>query len=116
MSSNFREGDNLITQIEESVDTGDSKVTKLFVFTDNLVSESLFYKVTFKKPLMFELVLRLHQVYMRGELILHVIHITCTQMIEAGIDGLSRENILRGVMRGINPLQFFPLDQGAVVS
>ena len=45
--SNFQGGDNLITQIEESVDSGDSKVTKLFVFTDNLVFESVFYKGTF---------------------------------------------------------------------
>ena len=94
---------------------GELKGVELFVFTDNLVSESLFYKVTLKKPLMFELVLRLHQVYMRGELILHVIHITCTQMIEAGIDGLSRGNNLGDVTRVINHLHFVPLYQGAVM-
>ena len=37
---------------------------ELFVFTDNLVFESLFYKGKSKIPLLFELVLRLHKVQM----------------------------------------------------
>ena len=37
---------------------------ELFVFTDNLVFESLFYKGESKIPLLFELVLRLHKVQM----------------------------------------------------
>ena len=45
---------------------------------------------------MFKLVLRLHQVQMRGELILHVVYIAGTQMIETGIDGLSREKTWEG--------------------
>ena len=35
-------------------------------------------------------------------------------MIEAGIDSLSRENNFVGMMRGVNPLQFFLLDKVAV--
>ena len=34
-------------------------------------------------------------------------------MIEAVIDGLSRGNNLGVVMRGLEPLQFFPLGEGA---
>ena len=70
--------------------SGELKGVELFVLTDNLVFESVLYKGTLKSPLLFELVLRLHQVQMRGELILHVIHIAGTHMIEAGIDCLSR--------------------------
>ena len=33
-------------------------------------------------------------------------------MIEAGIYCLSRGNNLGGMMRGLEPLQFFPLDKG----
>ena len=51
---------------------------------------------------------------MRGELILHVIHITGNRMIEAGIDSLSRESKLGGVMRGLHPFQFFLLYQGEI--
>ena len=56
--------------------------------------KSVFYKETSKIPLLFELVLRLHQVQMRGELILHVIHIKGTIIIEAGIYGFSSGNNL----------------------
>ena len=51
---------------------------------------------------------------MRGELILHVIHITGNRMIEAGIDSLSRESKLGGVMRGLHPFLFFLLYQGEI--
>ena len=34
-------------------------------------------------------------------------------MIEAVIDGLSRGNNMGGMTRGLNPLKFVPLDEGA---
>ena len=35
-------------------------------------------------------------------------------MTEAGIDGLSRgDNLGKGVIKGLYPLRFVPLDQGA---
>ena len=46
---------------------------------------------------------------MRGNLILHVIHITGTSIIESGINGLSRVNNLVVMMRGLNPIQFLQL-------
>ena len=75
---------------------GELKGMELFVFTDNLVFESVLYKGTSKTPLMFELILRLHQVHMRAELTLHVIHISGTRIIEAGIDGISRGETWEG--------------------
>ena len=48
---------------------------------------------------------------MRGYLIQHVVHITGPIMIESGIDGLARTNTTRGLIRGLNPLQFSPLDK-----
>ena len=44
ISSNFIEGGNLTTQIEESVASGELKGVELFVFTDNVMFESVFYK------------------------------------------------------------------------
>ena len=41
---------------------------------------------------------------MREELTLHIIHIAGTRIIEAGIDGLYRGNILGVMMRGLNLL------------
>ena len=54
---------------------------ELFVFTYNRVFKSVFYKGVSKTPLLFELVIGLHQVHTRGEFILHVVHIAETIMI-----------------------------------
>ena len=79
---------------------------ELFALKDNLVVGNAFYRNTSKIPLLFELVLRLHQVQMRGYLILHVVNTVGTIIIEAGIDGISRGNNMGGMMRGLNPLKF----------
>ena len=54
------EGENLNEQIYRSVVEGYHKDVKLFIFTDNLVFESVFYKGTSKIPFLFEIALRLH--------------------------------------------------------
>ena len=69
------------------------------MFIYNLAFESLFYKGKSKIPLLFELVLRLHQVQIRGEFIFHVINILGTRIIEAGMYSLSRGNNLGVMMR-----------------
>ena len=45
--------------------------------------------------------------------ILHVIHVAGTRMKEAGIDGLSRGDFMVGIMAGMDPLSFIPLNEGA---
>ena len=57
------------------------KNVEIFFFTKNLVFESVFYKGTPKIPLLFELVLRPHQVQMKVELILRTVKIVGTRMI-----------------------------------
>ena len=91
------------------------KGAELFIFMDNLVFESIFYKGTSKILLLFEIVLRLHQLQMIGELVLHVIHIVVIRIIEAGIDSIYGGENLGGMIRGVNSLQFYPLYQGVVV-
>ena len=86
--SNFREGYNLTTMIEKSVASGELQDVELFLFTGNMVFESVYYKGISKSPLLFEIVLQLHQVQVKRYLILNVIHITGTRMIEDGIHGL----------------------------
>ena len=41
---------------------------------------------------------------------MNVFNIMGTRIIEAGIDGISRGNNMLGLMRGLNPIQFIPLD------
>ena len=67
------------------MDNEELQDVELFVFTDNMVFKTVFYKETSKIPFLFGLVLRLHQVQMRGYLTLHVVHTTVTRMIEAVI-------------------------------
>ena len=50
---------------------------------------------------------------MRVDLILHVVHITGKIMIGSIIYGISRGDHMEGMIRGLNPLQFVPLDKGA---
>ena len=58
----------------------------------NLVFRSVFYKVTAISPLMFEVVLIMHYIQMRGRLIIHVVQIVGTQMITSRIYGFYRVN------------------------
>ena len=44
---------------------------------------------------------------------MHVIHISGKQMKACGVDGLSRGDLLEGMMTGSNPLAFVPLNEGA---
>ena len=46
--------------------------------------------------------------------ILHVIYIAGTRMKKSGIDGLSRGNLMEGILRGENPLKFIPLNNDAM--
>ena len=45
---------------------GELKDTELFVFTGNLVFKRIFYKGNPKLPLLFEIMIRLYQVNMKG--------------------------------------------------
>ena len=101
-------------RIEHSVASGELQDIELLVFTNTMVFESVYNKGTLRIILLFEIVLWLHHVQMKEALILHVIYISGTRMIEAGIYGLSRENNLEGIMIGVNPLKPALVDEGAV--
>ena len=54
---NFREANNLVDRIRSGVYKGEPHDTYVFVFTDNCVLNSVFYKGTSKIPLLFKTVL-----------------------------------------------------------
>ena len=72
-----------------------------------------FIKGTSNNPLLFYIVLRIYKVKVKGELILHIVHIVVPIMIEAGIYGLFRGNNLGGMMRGLDLLKIVLLGRGA---
>ena len=76
--------------------------------------EIILYKGTPNTPLLFKIVIRLHQVNVKGELTWNEIYISGIIIIESSIAFLLEGNKLAGIMRGVNPLQFVNLWQGVV--
>ena len=90
-SSNFKEFANLVETLEEEEAEGLLSGYEVFLFTDNQVTESCYYRGTSTSRTLFNLVLRLRAVKMSSGMKLHVIHVAGTCMIGQGTDGLSRE-------------------------
>ena len=86
---------------------------ELFVFTDNLVFESTFYKGHSASRKLSDIILRLRRAERDASLVLHVIHVAGTRMKHWGIDGLSRGDFQEGLLGGNDPLEYIPLRHGA---
>ncbi|KAL7581700.1 hypothetical protein ACA910_022243 [Epithemia clementina (nom. ined.)] len=100
-SSNFRELYNLVASLEELV--SESVIppgTEVLMFTDNSTSEAAFYKGTSKSKLLFDLVIRLRKLEMGGNISVHVVWVAGSRMIDQGTDGLSRGDLMNGVLAG----------------
>jgi hypothetical protein len=82
---------------------------ELFLFTDNFVAETIFYKGDARSRPLFEVALRLRQLEMKHGLFVHLIWVSGKRMIAQGTDGLSRGDLTTGVMRGDHMLDFVPL-------
>ena len=59
---NFREANNLVDSIRNVVYKGRLRDMQLFVFTDNWVFESVFYKGKSKITMLFETELQIHEI------------------------------------------------------
>ena len=113
-SSNYRELYNLVLRLEALVNDGTiPKGSEVFMFTDNSTAESAFFKGTSSSPLLFELVLRTKRLEMLGKVFIRVIWVAGTRMIEQGTDGLSRGDLMTGVMAGGDMLMYVPLNKTA---
>lgn len=112
-SSNYKELTNLVETIESEADRGTLSGAELFLFTDNSVAESCYFKGTSRSRKLFMLVLRLRKLELHYGLKLHVVHIAGTRMIAQGTDGVSRGNLLEGVLAGNDMLSFVPLHETA---
>jgi hypothetical protein len=112
-SSNWREFYNQVLGVERGLEKGTiTKGTELFMFTDNFVTERAYFSGTSKSKTLFELILKLQQLEMKGELFIHLIWVAGTRMIEQGTDGVSRGDLVNGVMGGKAMLDFVPLNLG----
>jgi hypothetical protein len=112
-SSNWREFYNQVLGVERGIKSGNiPNGTEIFLFTDNFVTEWAFHRGTSKSKMLFDLILRLRKLEMRGKLFIHLIWVAGTRMIEQGTDGVSWGDLSNGVMTGRSMLEFVPLNQG----
>jgi hypothetical protein len=114
-TSNYRELYNLVTRLlEELVEDGTLEDCEVFIFTDNTTAEAAFYKGNSSSEYLYELVLRLRKLEMKGRLKLHVIHCAGTRMQAEGTDRASRGDLLTGAMNGTSVLNYVPLHLAAL--
>jgi hypothetical protein len=113
-SSNYREFTNLVEDTELEAESGRLSQTELFLFTDNSMAESAFYKGSSSSKQLHNLVLRLHSVAMQYQIIIHMVHVSGKRMIAQGTDGCSRGVLMEGVMAGKDMLLFVDLDKSAI--
>jgi hypothetical protein len=114
-SSNYRELCNLVETLEDGCASGNQLNSEVFIFTDNSTTEGAFYSGNSSSHPLFDLVRRLRQLDMHGQLILHVIHVSGSRMIMQGTDGLSRGDFSSGVLSGQHMLEFIPLHLAAPI-
>ncbi len=113
-SLNYKELRNLVEMVEEKALNVHLSDSELWIFTNNSMAESCFFKGGSSSPLLHKLVLRLHKVKVEQDFLLHLVHVVGTQMIAQGTDGLSRGIYLEGFMAGDIVLSFINLAKSAL--
>ena len=113
-SSNYRELSNLVDTLLEMSLKGVLNGVEVFFFTDNATAEAAFFNGTSSSKLLFEQILKLHDIEMKCSCKIHFIHVSGTRMIAQGTDGLSRGDLNEGVMSGREFKAFIPLHRGAL--
>ena len=77
------------------------------------VFKACYYKGHSASEKLSYIIFRLHKVERDRKFKLHVIHMAGTRMKTWRIDGLSRGDLMEGMMAGKNSLSFIPLAEGA---
>jgi hypothetical protein len=113
-SSNFRELANFVILLENEASSGRLKGSELFLFTDNDTAQSAYHNGTSSSKTLFNLILRIRSLELSEGIKVHLIHVAGTRMIQQGTDGISRGNLLEGVMTGRKMISFVPISLGAV--
>ena len=99
-SSNFQEVDNLVRRVESLALQGAVGGQELYLLTDNIVFESTFYKGYSSSRKLSSIILRLWMVEKEHSLVLYVVHLAGTRMKSWGVDGLSRGDLMEGMIEG----------------
>ena len=108
-SSNYRELCNLVESLEQMAEEERLSGTEVYFFTDNSTAEAAFFKGSSTSKLLHELVTRLRKLEMTRGCKIVLVHVSGERMKWQGSDGLSRGNLLEGVMKGVDMLSYIPL-------
>jgi hypothetical protein len=114
MADHFPILHDAVNAVSHLVQAETSPGLELFLFADNIVAESAFYRGTSSNPLLFNIILRLKRLELEHLLHLHVVHIAGTRMMAQGTDGLSRgvawefDNPLSFVLLHLSPVDHDP--------
>jgi hypothetical protein len=110
----FEQLSSLVNAVSAETTSTSLAGCELYLFTDNSVTEGAFFKGTSSNPRLFSLVVRLKQLELRHGFVLQVIHVAGRRMQQQGADGLSRGDLLTGVMAGAPMLDYVPLHLGVL--
>jgi len=89
-SSNYKELRNIVDTLHKYAQDGFLQRTEIWMFTDNSVAESTYFRGTSKSRQLFELVLQLRKLEMAAECRIFLVHVAGTRMIAQGTNGLSQ--------------------------
>ena len=95
--SNNREIINLVEVVEEDVEDGRMEGVVLLFLTKNSVAEAVYYWGNSRDKEIFELVLRLVYLDLRGYFRLRIIWVSGTRQIAAVIDSFSKGCLTDGI-------------------
>ena len=107
-SSNWREFENLVCEIEKCAKEGWLKDSMVLFATDNQVVESCLYKGNSSSPKLFDLIIRLRLVELEYGVKIIATHVSGTRMQSQGTDGVSRGSLKKGVALGKEMIEFCP--------
>jgi hypothetical protein len=98
-SSNIREMKNCYKFLKQEAEALRLTGNKVWLFTDNEVTERAYYKGLSCSKDLLEIILKIRLLAIKFQFLLHLPHIAGTPMIQSGVDGLSRGEILLGQLQ-----------------
>ena len=97
--------------VEEETETDSTEGVEIFFLTKNAVAEAVYYWENSSDKDIFELMLLLVYLELRGCFILQIIWVAGTRQIAAGIDDCLRGHLTDGIASSGSILDFVPLNE-----
>ena len=113
-SSNWREFENLVYEVEEAGQKGWLYNSTILIATDNKVVEACLYKGNSSSTKLFDLIVRVKLLEVKYGVKVLVTHVAGKRMQAQGTDGVSRGSLREGVAVGKEMITFCPWGKSAL--